>query len=249
MALIPVTYVYADATTLVPANHNRNIFSATGSEGIFSEPNGGLELLNLGGGFFVRAEHVWPEEAVRMRQESLIEDNDLLNAAIGVDAGLTAWVPIPGLNLRIYVPYTFAFALWQWSFFESHFRFSFDLASGAQGIAFRTFLDGGGILHSQRHPVQTVYSRKNSADASSPHRLERQESLNAVWYDQAHLSIGLGVGWHELSVRINMENTPPGHLLGRDTDGDGVFDDHAHTVFSRASFGIRNVRMVGFHGG
>lgn len=195
----------------------------------------------------MRAEHVWPEEAVRVRQESLIDDTDIMSDAVGTD-DQTSWMPMPGLNLRIYVPYTFAFALWQWSFFCTHYRFSHDIASGAQGIVFRTFLDGGGIMHTQRHPVQNAYSRKNSADLSSPHRLERQESLCAVWYDQAHLSLNLPVGWHELSVRLNMENDPPQHNLGRDTDGDGNYDDHAHLVHSRVSLGIRNVRMLGFHG-
>ena len=122
MAIITPNTTYPAGTFPVTA-HNANIYSTTSGRGIMSEPNGGLQVVNLDAAFSVRDEHVMPEEAVVARMDGTTIPMDVYNNAFGIrDDDDPAYVSIAGLGQRVYIPFTMAAVLWQWSFHVSVFR-------------------------------------------------------------------------------------------------------------------------------
>ena len=149
------SYTYTDGNVLVPASHGQNIFHTASNEGIMSVPNGGLEFANLAAGFTVSPEHVFPEEVVMARQTSYIADDDYLSDALGSD-GSTLFFPVAGLNVKFQLPFAAA-VLWMWQCFQSAWKPHVRPGDTSPGIAFRAFLDGSQIGHTQRIVWPSVY--------------------------------------------------------------------------------------------
>ena len=176
MADIPVTYVYTDGNVLIPASHGRNVYSSTGDEGIYSEPNGGLESANLAAGFQAGAEHIAPEEAIVTRQDAYIGDSDYMNAAIGNDDS-SLYHPVAGCALRVQLPYAVASIFWMWSYFISVWRpIKANDGTTLTGTMIIT-LDGAVIDHTQRRIPPTAHIRPLDGAMFS------SEGLLARWVD------------------------------------------------------------------
>lgn len=259
MAVVTLPYVYTDGNVLVPngaASHNTNIYSATGDDGIISEPNGGLSHLNLDGSFLVKDEHVWPEAAIRTRQEYALGVLDFTSDAFGDNdgsAGDTVYHTIPGCSARVWCPVAMKLVLFEWSIFAHCYRATGNVvdqeheAAAAPPILLKAFFNNTSLAHTQRGLPETVFRYDPGVlDTSMV-----QEVRNARHYGMFHAARNLLPGWHELDVRLfmltvdmnknvaRMYNNSSGAGLGTIVEGD-------HQIHHRATVGIRNIRAIGF---
>lgn len=256
MATITPSTTYTDGAVLDIAGHNANIYSTTSGKGVLSEPNGGLEQVNLdpGPAFAVAAEHVMSEEAVMARQESTTTPMDLFSNAFG-DAGQTeddliekSYVTIAGLAQRVHLPFTMSAVLWQWSFFANVYRADMGELS-RDAIIIRAYLDGNPISSFTRPlVVSAVLETAGSGFTSYPLAFNYEDST-AMWYDFSKLSTNVSAGYHELSVKVYMERSnrrTNASSLSLIPDSEGADPSYLYRVYSRTTFGVRNVRCVSF---
>jgi hypothetical protein len=264
MATITPSTTYTNGAALDIAGHNANIFSTTAGKGVLSEPNGGLEQANLDPGslspfrepFRVYDENVMSEEAVFARQDSLTAPMDLFSNAFG-DAGQTeddlrekSFVAIAGLSERVYFPYAVTAVVWQWSFFASVYRPLFMNTLESDGIIIRAYLDGQPLAAFTRPLVPSARVIENDADLYENNALGFNfEDTTAMWYDFSKLSTNVSAGYHELSIKVYMERSERLALFqarGIVPDADDPTDSYEYRVFTRATFGVRNIRCVSF---
>jgi len=239
--------------------HNANIYSTTSGRGIMSEPNGGLQVVNLDAAFSVRDEHVMPEEAVVARMDGTTIPMDVYNNAFGIrDDEDPAYVAIAGLGERVYVPYAMAAVLWQWSFHVSVFRpymYDDENQNGPDlaKIAVRVFVDGVEQQAWRRNfPVSAEVDVGDSAFVN-------HEQICPLWYDLCYLQLGVAAGYHEISAKLYL---PRLSYNPQDLDPNpdelsievpltafspsGTDETVPCTVHTRISFGTRNARCVMF---
>jgi hypothetical protein len=257
MATITPSTTYTDGAALDIAGHNANIFSAVSGKGVLSEPNGGLEQVNLDPGsvlpfrepFRIHDEHVMSEEAVIARQESLTVPMDIFSNAFG-DPGVEeddvrekSFVAIAGLSQRVYVPYDVSAMIWQWSFFAAVYRA--EIGDEAPAIVIRAYLDGQ-RLDSYIRPLvaSDILSASGVNNAASSN-----EDIVAMWYDFSKLTKNVSKGYHELSVKVYMaraERRVSFYAEGIIPDAEDPEDTYYYSVHSRVTFGVRNIRCISF---
>lgn len=261
MATITPSTTYTDGVLLDITGHNANIFSTTSGKGILSEPNGGLEQANLDPGslvpfrtpFAVADEHVMSEEAVFARQDGTTAPMDLFSNAFG-DAGQTedslrekSFVTIAGLSERVYFPYAVTAVVWQWSFFANVYR-AFMGEDGSDGIIIRAYLDGQPLASFTR-PLVISAQVYPGAGGTNNALSEDYEDSTAMWYDFSKLATNVSAGYHELTIKVYMERSDRLAFFvaeGIIPDADDPGDTFEYRVFTRATFGVRNVRCVSF---
>jgi hypothetical protein len=259
MAVITPNTTYPNGAVLPVANHNANIYTTTSGRGIMSEPNGGLQVVNLDAAFTVRDEHIMPEEAVVARMDGTTIPMDVYNNAFGIrDDEDPVYVALAGLGQRVYVPYAMAAVLFQWSFHVSVFRPFMNNEENQNGpdlakIAVRVFVDGVEQPAWRRNfPVSAQVDLTNDTFIN-------QEQICPLWFDLSYLDIGVAAGYHEISVKLYLprlsynpqdldpnpsELTIPVPLSAFSPSG--TADTVNCTVHTRISFGVRNVRCVMF---
>jgi hypothetical protein len=261
MATITPSTTYPDGVVLDIAGHNANIFSTTSGKGILSEPNGGLEQINLDPGslspfrepFRVHDEHVMSEEAVFARQDGTTTPMDLFSNAFG-DAGQTeddlrekSFVTIAGLSARVHFPYAVTAVVWQWSFFANVYRALLDDES--DGIIIRAYLDGLPLASFTRPLVISASLAPASSGTGNYPLNSDHEDTTAMWYDFSKLATNVSAGYHELNVKVYMERSNRSALLiaeGIIPDAEDPEATFPYRVLTRATFGVRNVRCVSF---
>lgn len=262
MAVITPNTTYPNGSPLPPASHNANVYSTTSGRGIMSEPNGGLQVVNLDAAFTVRDEHVMPEEAVVARMDGTTIPMDVYNNAFGIrDDEDPVYVAIAGLGERVYVPYAMAAVLWQWSFHVSVFRPFMNNPENQNGpdlakIAVRVFVDGVEQPAWRRNfPVSAEVSLPSGGGAFVNH-----EQICPLWFDLSYLDLGVAAGYHEISVKLYLPRLSynpqdldpnPDELsipvgLSAFSPSGSTSDTVNCTVHTRISFGVRNVRCVMF---
>ena len=258
MPTISSSYTYVDNTTLEPDEHNKNVYTDSNNEGIMSTANGELDSANLSPTFKVQPEHVHPEEATLMRQDSMRETIDCFQNAFARapadtyylhTAPNSVWVPVPGCSLRFYQPYAASFGLLSWSFFvEGYIPITGTVpattwsTSSAPVVGVAGFLDGSPIIHSRRNLPRTDALITDSdpclVDTSA-------ESRACLWFDQCHLIESVSKGYHDFQLMLYMDIVDA-------TAADVQFERNVETlevssrIFQRASFGIRNAKVVTF---
>ena len=192
------------------------------------------------------------------------------------DSDPSAYKTVAGSGVRWYQPYDATIAMIQWSFFcstntwqirnhsnnrnsgEGNLSFNYD-------TLFTCFVDGVEIISSRRPPPRScVYpaSKKSGLfkDNWRPSkRWVQTEAHKALQWDQHVMlrpggvapsgsTFGITKGWHELYVAVRTE---------RPKKTEGVFENvrtvfgntwrqHNLVVNNKASFGIRNARVVTF---
>jgi len=268
LATITPNTTYPNGAVLPVANHNANIYSTTSGRGIMSEPNGGLQVVNLDAAFTIRDEHVMPEEAVVARMDGTTIPMDVYNNAFGIrDDEAPAYVPVAGLGLRVYMPYAMSAVVWQWSFHVSLFKpYMMDYETGRVDLANATvklFIDGVELPIFRRNLPISADLMLNPADVAIEGSAEfgyTYDDVTQLWYDVAKLQQNVSQGYHELTIKVYLPRLTfnPG---GADPDPEelvhdvalrrytasGAADDPVEsTVHTRISFGVRNVRCVMF---
>tara|TARA_R110002020_G_scaffold200914_1_gene403323 strand:- start:440 stop:1252 length:813 start_codon:yes stop_codon:yes gene_type:complete len=261
-------YNYVDGNVLDPDGHNDNVYSRQAGRGIQSEANGGLNSFKAD--FAVKKEHVWPEEAVRIRQDSALETIDIFSDA-HADSGTAKYRVVAGCAVKVYVPYAATLALWEWSVFISQARFFVHLQDqvfspkddGSVAVAAVTsepniiirarLTDSAGTVtnlpHSKRLLAQTIGFDDKSPSGSLPDSYEDRAALH---FGMHHLQESVAAGWHELSLTAHQEFVT--HEV--DDDSRELFQaelarsrgqttvNRDHVFYQRASFGIRNARVL-----
>ena len=239
MAVLSLPYTYADGSVLVPVSHSANIFSATGDEGLFSEPNGGLDHLNLAVGFQIQPEHVWPGEAIRMVMEERLDSIDYLSDAFADSSSAdsaNAYITVAGASCRFFLPYQASVVLYQWPVFAHAFRFR-DGAGTGPAIHIRVLVDGSVVTHTRRPMPETAFD-----DNGATNLIIGRESRNARSWDMAHLGTNVAAGWHGLDVRAYMDLVDLSENLARDIGDQTVTS--AYDLHHRITFGISNARVL-----
>ena len=122
--ILPTTFI--DNTALPLDDLNRSLYDKTPGQGLYSEPNGGIELQsteNGGADFTLRQEHMQPEQVVKTRFDGGWHTLDNMSDVSGqttVDSNnveVAAGQSLPGCGLRVYVPFEAAAVRWNISFF------------------------------------------------------------------------------------------------------------------------------------
>lgn len=265
MSTITATTTYPDGAALNIAGHNENVYSTTAGKGVMSEPNGGLDKVNLVGGFTLRDEHVMSEEGVFTRQDSSTFAFDLYNNVFGhrEDAEKT-YVTLGGLSHRLYIPFDVSAVVWQWSFFLAPWRpyitQTFDQVTGTQSIPdlyLRVFVDGVDKTPFFRAvAVSADVQIQPSAYGGTAGGKVNYEDVAAMWYDISKLETSVTKGFHELSVRVYMprihhEDSDDESLVAANEttwgnpDGDSSTTIYA-TLHDRITLGTRSIRAIVF---
>lgn len=263
-------YAYPNGRELDPDGHNENIYSKNVGKGIQSEVNGGLNSFKTG--FEVQKEHVWPEEAVRVRQDAALETIDLLSEA-HADSGEVVFHPVAGCGTKIYVPSAATLALWEWSVFISeakffiHIRDRFeqeisgdtvitDAVTLSPTMVIRARLtDSSGVVtdlpHSRRRLPTSCYNTKSTF--ALPSSVTTYEDRCCLHFGMHHLQESVAAGWHDLSLTLYQEHVLDTSIDDKNSETYKVYLErvfgHTRTVrehlfYQRASFGIRNARVL-----
>ena len=244
---ITTSLTYADGDTLDVDGHNKNIYTTRDNAGILSTANGRLDSGNLNTSFACDKEHIWPGEVFRGHQEFQYETASYFSDVSSDTTDGASYTPVAGCALRVYMPYDVTFALWQWSFHLSIHLPQLDQDEGETAdriepiIKTRTQLNGSTLSHTVRASPLSAYYLLGSATSQAA----KYEHYLARPYDMAHMATSVSAGWHELQVQVFLENFD-------DEDG---YDFYtlipgsiamviAQNAFSRASFGIRNARVL-----
>ena len=259
MPTISSSYTYVDNTTLEPDEHNKNVYTDSNNEGIMSTANGELDSANLSPTFKVQSEHVHPEEATLVRQDSMRETVDCFQQAFArapantYNLGTvpaTLWVPVPGCSLRFYQPYTASFGLLSWSFFvEGYIPVVGSTSTGSWvtdtltvvGVAL--MLDGTVLTHTKRNLARTDGLRTEVGVDELPDGTA--EARAAQWFDQCHLIESVSKGYHDAQLVLFMDIIDETAADIRLTRNNESIDVNCR-IFQRASFGIRNAKVVTF---
>jgi len=270
MATIVPSTTYPDGSAISVAGHNANIYSTTSGEGIFSEPNGGIGVVNLGASFSIKDEHVMSEEATMARMDSSVIATDIYNNAFGVrDDQDASYVPIAGLSERVFFPYDMSTVIWQWSFFVAGwipYLLQYQTGNWDTGEAqFRLFIDG--IEHSafrRKLPISGDLVIDWADTSSSPTEYELQysggtsinkEQNETLWFDISKLQKNVSKGYHELVVKLYLprvvfsgeEDELTVQAGTADFATNGSEEDMIEcTVHQRVTLGTRNVRCIAF---
>lgn len=129
MATVLLPYTYVKGSVLDPAGHNRNAYSLTPGDGVYSELNGGVAGVNLVSSFQVTSELVQPEQVTFARADGAVStldnmgDVNLCDQDNSVDKVLASQA-LPGCGLRIFLPFDATMLLWEVSFFWHCSRFT-----------------------------------------------------------------------------------------------------------------------------
>ena len=264
MSTITATTTYPDSSALSISGHNENVFSTTAGKGVMSEPNGGLDKVNLKSGFTLRDEHVMSEEAVFARQDSSTFAFDLYNNVFGQreDAEKT-YVTLGGLSHRLYIPFDVSALVWQWSFFIAPWRpyitQTFDQETGTQSIPdlyLRVFVDGVDKTPFFRSVAVSADVQLDPSDyGGTASGRVNYERVTAMWYDISKLETSVTKGFHELAVKVYMprihhENSDAESQVKANQTTWTPAGDAGETVYAtlhdRITLGTRSIRAVVF---
>jgi hypothetical protein len=244
MPEIPLSYSYADGTTLDVDAHNDMVYGEAGT-GIMATANGELDANNVVSTFEIEATHVMPEQACIAKQEWLRETSTVFSDGVGSSSPAAQYFVIPGCSLRFYQPYDVSLALFQWSVFMSQTKWNLQSTKNGEispPLNIIAQLDGVDLDHTFRtlpetHVMERDLDRRPSAN----------EMHNALWFDMSHAGT-LTKGWHELRVMMHMSTVQfaDGRTAARPLSLriGSKFRVSDYYLFQKASFGIRNARVL-----
>lgn len=255
MTKIVQTYFYPDNTTFDTTAHNEAIMGEPG-EGIMGTINGAIDRSNFDTKFQIQPEHVMPEQTAIGRQEWASDSTTIYSDGVSSMPLTTKSLDknrfrIPGCTFRFYQPYKATFALLQWSFFmgQTRWRVVRNQASDLKPFMnFVAYFDDEKIPHTIRDIGFTHQVDSSTTSSIGGVRRANNEGHSALWYDMSHLVTDLSLGWHELSIRMCMENvqlengTPIIEEL--ELDVGKAERDNDYYLFQKATFGVRNARVL-----
>jgi len=274
MAIVTLPTTFIDGSPLPVEDLNKSLYSTTPGEGLYSEPNGGVELRSTENGsadFRLSREHLQPEQVVKTRfdgswhtldnmsdvsGQTTVEANDLLVARSQA---------LPGCGLRVYVPFNAAALRWNISFFFYVAKwFGLSEANNAfysEGgrIVVALFVDGVEQRSWRREFPMTWFKRAvkdyTVSSASNNNKTPTStEAEQASFMNLSYLQVNVGQGFHEAYLGFYVKPTQA--LSGdiavfrRDTvlkyDKSGFNISKDLELYQRLGIGCRNARVVAF---
>jgi hypothetical protein len=272
MATVVLPYTYVKGAVLDATGHNRNSFSLTPGEGVYSEPNGGLDGANLSSTFTVNQDLVQPEQVTFARAAGArstldnMGDVNLCDQDGSVDATLESQA-LPGCGLRVYLPFDASMVLWEVGFFWHCSRFMLPDAATEQGafpqsskIITKLMVDGVAQDYTRREYPPTLFQNyhqesfvDNGIARSYQQELRTTERAMSQYRDISHLALTaseVSAGWHELSLSFFVQPRPAarGNPVVLDTvrrySGAGTVAIKKVNLECRWTVGCRNARVL-----
>jgi hypothetical protein len=228
--VIPTTFI--DGQVLPVDDLNKALYSKTPGEGVYSEPNGGIQLQstqNGGTDFELRQEHLQPEQVVKTRFDGGWHTLDNMSDVSGQTAVKANNVEVardqalPGCGLRIYVPFDAAAVRWNISFFFYVAKWLGLSATATQSPVFsseggsiQTFLFVDGVEQSswrREFPMTwfkravadyTTSSGSSNHDNESPYSTEAEQ---ASFMNLSYLQTDVEQGFHEAYLGFYVKPT------------------------------------------
>jgi len=274
MAQVTLPTTFINNAVLPTGDLNKSLYSTTPGEGVYSEPNGGMQLQaseNGGADFALRQEHLQPEQVVKTRFDGGWHTLDNMSDVSGqttVDsnnADVAANQSMPGCGLRVYVPFDAAAVRWNISFFFYIAKW-LGLSENIQdelyteGGSIQTFLFVDGIeQRAWRREYPMTWFKRAVADYTSPGAGNNEapystEAEQASFMNLSYLQTDVGRGFHEAYLGFYVKPTK--------ADGGGIAEFSRETVlkydksafdvtktlelYQRLGIGCRNARVVAF---
>ena len=228
--ILPTTFI--DNTALPLDDLNRSLYDKTPGQGLYSEPNGGIELQsteNGGADFTLRQEHMQPEQVVKTRFDGGWHTLDNMSDVSGqttVDSNnveVAAGQSLPGCGLRVYVPFEAAAVRWNISFFFYVAKW-FGLSENAnaqnalysEGGSIQTFLFVDGVEKPEwrrEYPMTWFkravanYATSSGGGTNSNEAPYSTEAEQASFTNLSYLQTDVSQGFHEAYLGFYVKPT------------------------------------------
>lgn len=228
--VLPTTFI--DGQVLPVDDLNEALYSKTPGDGVYSEPNGGIQLQstqNGGTDFKLRQEHLQPEQVVKTRSDGGWHTLDNMSDVSGqttVDdnnVDVARGQALPGCGLRIYVPFDAAAVRWNVSFFFYVTKWlglsataGDDPIFSSEGGSIQTFLFVDGIEQEawrREYPMtwfkRAVADYTTSSGSSNNHNEApySTEAEQASFTNLSYLQTEVGQGFHEAYLGFYVKPT------------------------------------------
>jgi hypothetical protein len=226
--ILPTTFI--NNTALPVEDLNKSLYDKTPGRGLYSEPNGGIELQSTENGsvdFTLRQEHLQPEQVVKTRFDGGWHTLDNMSDVSGkttVDNNnikVAQGQSLPGCGLRVYVPFDAAAIRWNVAFFfyvAKWFGLSEDgqgnLSSEAGSILTFLFIDDVEQRPWRREYPMTWFKRAvadyttssgyQNYDNKTPYSTEAEQ---ASFMNLSYLQTDVGRGFHEAYLGFYVKPT------------------------------------------
>lgn len=275
MAQVTLPTTFINNAVLPTGDLNKSLYSTTPGEGVYSEPNGGMQLQaseNGGADFALRQEHLQPEQVVKTRFDGgwhTLDNMSDVSGQTSVDSNnveVAANQSLPGCGLRVYVPFDAAAVRWNISFFFYIAKWlGLSDSQGelySEGGSIQTFLFVDGIEQRpwrREYPMTwfkrsvedyTTSSGVGNNDNKAPYSTEAEQ---ASFMNLSYLQTDVGRGFHEAYLGFYVKPTKAA--------GGGIAEFYRETVlkynkdgnvkknlelYQRLGIGCRNARVVAF---
>lgn len=198
---------------------NTDFYSGTSGQGIMSEGNGGMELLNLDTTFEMQSEHVlegqmgngWSYGEVRKIDycSDIFSDDE-------TDPTVAPHIVVWQMAVRQYIPYNVSFVIWDLTCFRAVFKYlSIEVADMAFSdryqfaLATRMAVDGVEIPHTRTEHPDTAWTTDNWPPLATDKGVLKSpgERPTAAWQHVTHMQEDVSAGWHECTLELYMEST------------------------------------------
>ena len=270
--VLPTTFI--DGQVLPVDDLNKALYSKTPGDGVYSEPNGGIQLQATENGstdFRLRQEHLQPEQVVKTRFDGGWHTLDNMSDVSGntsskandVNVGQTQG--LPGCGLRVYVPFRAAAVRWNVSFFFYVAKW-LGLTEDAQdnlyseGGSIQTFLfvDGEEKPRWRREFPMTWFKRAvadyttgSSTENPAPYSTEAEQASHM---NLSYLQTDVSAGFHEayLGFYVKPTRSSAGGIAKYSRTTILAANKSGFTVarnlelYQRLGIGCRNARVVAF---
>jgi len=272
--ILPTTFI--DGSPLSVDALNKGLYSKVSGEGLYSEPNGGIELQPTRNGsadFKLRQEHIQPEQVVKSRYDGGWHTLDNMSDVSGQttvasnNAEVGARQAMPGCGLRVYVPFDAAAVRWNIGFFWYVAKW-LGLDQDAQddyfteGGSIQTFLFVDEVEQQawRREYPMTWFKRAvadytvvggTPANNAAPYSTEAEQ---ASFTNLSFLQTSVGRGLHEVYLGFYVKPTRADEggiaKFRRGTVLEYTKDDYDIVkdleLYQRLGMGCRNARVVAF---
>tara|TARA_R110002020_G_scaffold211813_3_gene418064 strand:+ start:4650 stop:5486 length:837 start_codon:yes stop_codon:yes gene_type:complete len=226
--VLPTTFI--DGQALPVDDLNKALYSGTSGEGLYSEPNGGIQLQatqNGGTDFELRQEHLQPEQVIKTRFDGGWHTLDNMSDVSGQttvednNVNVARTQSLPGCGLRIYVPFDAVAVRWNISFFFYVAKW-LGLTEDAQnnlyseGGSIQTFLfvDGAEKVEWRREFPMTWFKRAvadyaTSSGSGNNHNASpySTEAEQASFMNLSYLQTEVEQGFHEAYLGFYVKPT------------------------------------------
>ena len=266
--------VQIDSSPLNVGDLNAAFYSKTPGEGLYSEPNGGVELQSSRNGdasFLIKQEHIQPEQIIKSRFDGMWHTRDNMSDVSGYttvddnDVEVAKYQSLPGCALRVYVPFTATALRWNLSFFWyaakwlGMYQQQESYLTQATRIRTFVFVDGLNVPHLERDYPMTWFKRSWESYASSSGGNNENpwstEAEQASAMNLSYLQTDVDIGFHEVYLGFYVKP-----LLDNDGNVVNFWRDKITTtqrstsllgskntlMFQRLSIGVSSARVVAF---